>query len=125
MLGWLTVVLDLMPLPFRASNSGTAYPVGYFAMTLVDFAVSSVALFNSSRSCCSRSSIWADLTLSALIWATATEVSIGLNPRVSSLKKTNNQPRSNTAEITVSVRTTVFRFTSVRPRGPVLPSAQP
>jgi hypothetical protein len=37
---------------------------------------------------------------------------------VSSLKKTNSQPRSNTAEITVSVRTTVFRFTSVGPGGP-------
>ena len=42
--------------------------------------------FRVSRSCCSRSSICALLTLSPLICATATEVSTGLKPRVSSLK---------------------------------------
>ena len=117
-LGWLTAVLVLTPLVVSASNNGTAYPVGYLAITLVELAVSLLAFFNSSRTCCSLSSICAVLTLSALICDTATEVSIGLKPRVSSLKKINNQPSSSTAAITVSVRITFFRFIKRRPRGP-------
>ncbi len=86
MLPWLTTVLVLTFLAFSASNRLTAYPVGYLVMTLFESSVSLLALFSSRRNCCSRSSIWALLTLSALIWAIATEVSTGLKPRVSSLK---------------------------------------
>ena len=86
MLPWFTTVLTLVFFALNASNSGTAYPVGYLAMTLSEFSVSPLPFFRSSRSCCSRSSICALLTLSLLIWAIATEVSTGLYPRVSSLK---------------------------------------
>ena len=86
MLPWLTTVLVLAFLAFNASNSCTPYPVGYLVMILSLSSVSPLPFFRSSRSCCSRSSIWALLTLSLLIWAIATEVSTGLYPRVSSLK---------------------------------------
>ena len=85
-LPWLTTVLIVAFLALNASNSCTPTPVGYLVRILSLFSVSPLPDFSSSRSCCSRSSIWALLTLSALIWAIATEVSTGLNPRVSSLK---------------------------------------
>ena len=44
-------------------------------MILVESAVSELAFLSSSRTCCSRSSIWALLTLPSRIWAIATEVS--------------------------------------------------
>ena len=78
MLPWLTTVLVLTFLPLSASNSGTAYPVGNEVMILVLFSVSPLAFFRSSRSCCSRSSIWALVALPELICATAIEVSTGL-----------------------------------------------
>jgi hypothetical protein len=86
MLPWFTTVLTLVFFAFSASNNGTAYPVGNLVMTLSLSSVSELPFFNSSRSCCSRSSICALLTLSLLIWAIATDVSTGLYPRVSSLK---------------------------------------
>ena len=86
MLPWFTTVLILAFLALNASNSCTPYPVGYFVMILSLSWVSLLPSFSSSRSCCSRSSICALLTLSLLIWDIATEVSTGLNPRVSSLK---------------------------------------
>ncbi|PQM49408.1 hypothetical protein C1Y40_00368 [Mycobacterium talmoniae] len=85
MLPWLTTVLIWVCLPLNASYSGTAYPVGYLVMTLSEPSVSLVELFNFNRSCCSRSSICALSTLPASICASATEVSTGLYPRVSSL----------------------------------------
>ncbi|SHV08894.1 Uncharacterised protein [Mycobacteroides abscessus subsp. abscessus] len=75
MLPWLTTVLVLTFLPLSASNSGTAYPVGNDVMILLLLSVSGVTLFRSSRTCCSRSSIWAPVTFPALIWAIATDVS--------------------------------------------------
>ena len=86
MLPWFTTVLILAFFAFNASNRVAPYPVGYLVMILSLSSVSPLALFSSSRSCCSRSSICALLTLSLLIWAIATDVSTGLNPRVSSLK---------------------------------------
>ena len=78
MLPWLTTVLILAFLALSALNRSTAYPVGYLVMTLSKFSVSPLPLFSSRRSCCSRSSICALLTLSLLICAIATEVSTGL-----------------------------------------------
>jgi hypothetical protein len=78
MLPWFTTVLVLVFFAFNASNRGTPYPVGYLVMILSLLSVSELAFFSSSRSCCSRSSICALLTLSLLIWAIATEVSTGL-----------------------------------------------
>ncbi len=86
MLPWFTTVLILAFLALSALKRSTPYPVGYFVMILSLFSVSLLPFFSSSRSCCSRSSICALLTLSLLIWAIATEVSTGLYPRVSSLK---------------------------------------
>jgi len=86
MLPWFTTVLTLVFFALRASNRGTAYPVGYLVMTLSLLSVSALPFFRSRRSCCSRSSICALVTLSLLICAMATDVSTGLYPRVSSLK---------------------------------------
>src|ERR687892_430372 len=82
MLLWLTTVLTLAFLALSASNSVAPYPVGYLVMTLSLFSVSLLPFFRSRRTCCSRSSICALLTLSLLIWVIATEVSTGLYPRV-------------------------------------------
>ena len=78
MLPWLTTVLTLAFLALSALNSSTAYPVGYLVMTLSEFSVSLLPFFRVNRSCCSRSSICALLTLSPLICAIATDVSTGL-----------------------------------------------
>ncbi|SKS80441.1 Uncharacterised protein [Mycobacteroides abscessus subsp. abscessus] len=78
MLPWLTVVLTAAPLPLSFSSSGTPYPVGYLVMTLSLPSVSPLAAFRSSRSCCSRSSMRAFLTLSVSICLIATVVSTGL-----------------------------------------------
>ena len=78
MLPWFTTVLVLAFFALSASNSVTPYPVGYLVMILSLFSVSPLPFFSSSRSCCSRSSICALLTLSLLIWAIATDVSTGL-----------------------------------------------
>nr|CRL67916.1 hypothetical protein CPGR_00655 [Mycolicibacterium malmesburyense] len=86
MLPWLTTVFVVAPLASRSSNSLAPNPVGYLVMILSLSSVAPLPFFRSRRSCCSRSSIWALLTLSSLIWATATDVSTGLYPRVSSLK---------------------------------------
>ena len=78
MLPWLTTVLTLAFFALNALNRSTPYPVGYLVMILSLSSVSPLPLFRSRRTCCSRSSIWALLTLSLLIWAIATEVSTGL-----------------------------------------------
>ncbi|CFE47544.1 Uncharacterised protein [Mycobacterium tuberculosis] len=78
MLPWLTTVLTFAFLALSALNRSTAYPVGYLVMTFSDPSVSLLPFFRISRSCCSRSSICALLTLSPLICVIATEVSTGL-----------------------------------------------
>nr|CRL74183.1 hypothetical protein CPGR_03562 [Mycolicibacterium komanii] len=78
MLPWLTTVFVVAPFACNESNSVAPYPVGYLVMILSLFSVSLLPLLSSRRSCCSRSSICALLTLSSLICAIATEVSTGL-----------------------------------------------
>ncbi len=78
MLPSLTTVLTLAFLAVSALNKSTAYPLGYLVMTLSEFSVSPLPLLSVNRSCCSRSSICALLTLPLLIWVIATDVSTGL-----------------------------------------------
>ena len=78
MLPSLTTVLTFAFLALSALNRSTAYPLGYLVMTLSELSVSLLPFFRVNRSCCSRSSICALLTLSLLIWDIATDVSTGL-----------------------------------------------
>jgi len=78
MLPWLTTVLTFAFLALSELNSWTAYPLGNLVMTLSLLSVSLLPFFSVNRNCCSRSSICALVTLSLLIWATATEVSTGV-----------------------------------------------
>lgn len=86
-LSWVTVVSNFSrPAPATLSKICSDADSGYFARISVLSPVASLPLFSHRRTCCSRSSICARLTLFASSWAIATDVSTLAKPRVSSPK---------------------------------------